>query len=70
MPIIKSQINVRSQSFQENAEAMQQQIDDLNKQLAIAIKGGSESSRQRHVSRGKLLPRDRVEKLLDPGSPF
>lgn len=70
MPIIKSQINVRSQSFQENAEAMQQQIDDLNEQLAIVVKGGSESSRQRHVARGKLLPRDRVEKLLDPGSPF
>lgn len=70
MPIIKSQINVRSQSFQENADAMQQQIDDLNKKLAINIKGGSESSRQRHVARGKLLPRDRVEKLLDPGTPF
>ncbi|CAM5182935.1 methylcrotonoyl-CoA carboxylase [Oligella ureolytica] len=70
MPIIKSQINVRSQSFQENAEAMQKQIDDLNEKLAINIRGGSEVSRQRHLSRGKLLPRDRVEKLLDPGSPF
>lgn len=70
MPIIKSQINVRSQAFQENAQAMQQQIDDLNEQLAIVVKGGSESSRQRHIGRGKLLPRDRVEKLLDPGSPF
>ncbi|NLJ51069.1 MAG: methylcrotonoyl-CoA carboxylase [Alcaligenaceae bacterium] len=70
MPIIKSQINARSQAFQENADAMQQQIDDLNEKLAINIKGGSESSRQRHVARGKLLPRDRVEKLLDPGSPF
>ncbi|MDO5666821.1 MAG: carboxyl transferase domain-containing protein [Alcaligenaceae bacterium] len=70
MPIIKSQINVRSQAFQENAESMQQQIDDLNEQLATIVKGGSESSRQRHVARGKLLPRDRVEKLLDPGSPF
>ena len=70
MPIIKSQINVRSQSFQENAEAMQKQIDDLNKQLAINIKGGSDSARERHLARGKLLPRDRVEKLLDPGSPF
>ncbi|WP_432785900.1 Methylmalonyl-CoA carboxyltransferase 12S subunit [Oligella sp. MSHR50489EDL] len=70
MPIIKSQINVRSQAFQENAQAMQAQIDDLNEKLAIAYKGGSESSRQKHLERGKLLPRDRVEKLLDPGSPF
>lgn len=70
MPIIKSQINIRSQSFQENAQAMQAQIDDLNEKLATAFKGGSESSRQKHLARGKLLPRDRVEKLLDPGSPF
>ena len=70
MPIIKSQINVRSQSFQENAQAMQQQIDDLNEKLSINIKGGSDSARERHLARGKLLPRDRVEKLLDPGSPF
>lgn len=70
MPIIKSQINVRSQSFQENAEAMQRQIDDLNEKLATNIKGGSDSARERHLARGKLLPRDRVEKLLDPGSPF
>ncbi|NLA52218.1 MAG: methylcrotonoyl-CoA carboxylase [Alcaligenaceae bacterium] len=70
MPIIKSQINVRSQSFQENTQAMQQQIDDLNEKLSINIRGGSDSARERHLARGKLLPRDRVEKLLDPGSPF
>lgn len=70
MPILKSQINVRSQSFQENKEAMQRQIDDLNEKLAINLKGGSDSARERHLARGKLLPRDRVEKLLDPGSPF
>lgn len=70
MHIINSQINVRSQAFIDNAAAMQQLIDDLNTQLAITYKGGSESARQRHLERGKLLPRDRVEKLLDPGSPF
>src|SRR6187397_3336326 len=42
----------------------------LRKDVAKAAKGGNEESRERHVSRGKLLPRDRVESLLDPGSPF
>ena len=45
-------------------------LDELNDKLARAAKGGSDKSRERHVARGKLLPRDRVETLLDPGSPF
>lgn len=45
-------------------------VDELNTKLATAALGGSEHSRQRHVARGKLLPRDRVDRLLDPGSPF
>ncbi|MEY2523049.1 MAG: 3-methylcrotonyl-CoA carboxylase beta subunit [Ilumatobacteraceae bacterium] len=45
-------------------------IAELRQRVERAALGGSESSRQRHVSRGKLLPRDRVESLLDPGSPF
>jgi 3-methylcrotonyl-CoA carboxylase beta subunit len=45
-------------------------VTDLRERLAVARRGGSESSRERHVSRGKLLPRDRVDRLLDPGSPF
>ncbi|MEN0024821.1 MAG: carboxyl transferase domain-containing protein, partial [Microbacterium sp.] len=44
--------------------------DELRERLAAAALGGSESSRQRHVARGKLLPRDRVARLLDEGSPF
>ncbi len=44
--------------------------DELRERVAEASLGGSEKSRERHVSRGKLLPRDRVERLLDPGSPF
>ncbi len=43
---------------------------ELRERLAIASRGGSERSRERHVARGKLLPRDRVDTLLDPGSPF
>lgn len=70
MPIIKSSINTRSQDFAHNAQIMQGLIDDLHRQLSRTALGGSESSRQRHLSRGKLLPRERVERLLDPGSPF
>lgn len=45
-------------------------VGDLRERLAVAARGGSERSRERHVARGKLLPRDRVNALLDPGSPF
>jgi 3-methylcrotonyl-CoA carboxylase beta subunit len=45
-------------------------VDELKKKLAQAALGGNERSRERHVSRGKLLPRDRVDSLLDQGSPF
>ncbi len=70
MPIIESLINVRSPEFAKNALAMQTQIDDLQKQLAQTALGGAEQARQKHISRGKLLPRDRVEQLLDSGTPF
>ncbi len=49
---------------------MRDLVDELHERLAIVRRGGSESSRERHVARGKLLPRDRVDRLLDPGSPF
>src|SRR6202045_4405814 len=45
-------------------------VDELNAKLAAAALGGNERARERHVSRGKLLPRERVDRLLDPGSPF
>jgi len=70
MPKIESLINVRSPEFAQNALAMQVQSDDLQKQLAQTALGGTEQARQKHISRGKLLPRDRVEQLLDPGTPF
>ena len=70
MPIIESLINVRSPEFAKNALAMQAHIDDLQKQLAQTALGGAEQARQKHISRGKLLPRDRVEQLLDSGTPF
>ncbi|MCH2057381.1 MAG: methylcrotonoyl-CoA carboxylase [Thalassotalea sp.] len=70
MPKITSKINTRSAEFIENAEHMQAQVDDLKAKLETIKLGGGEKSRERHLSRGKLLPRDRVYQLLDEGSPF
>lgn len=53
-----------------HTQAHAQLLDELGQRTAATALGGSESSRQRHLDRGKLLPRDRVEGLLDPGSPF
>jgi 3-methylcrotonyl-CoA carboxylase beta subunit len=55
---------------QANADAHRELVADLRDRLATAARGGSERSRSRHVARGKLLPRDRVDHLLDQGSPF
>src|SRR4051812_16991557 len=49
---------------------MRELVADLRERLAVARRGGSESARAKHVGRGKLLVRDRVDRLLDPGSPF
>ncbi|MBB6521062.1 carboxyl transferase domain-containing protein [Pseudoteredinibacter isoporae] len=70
MAKIQSKLNARAADFLENAEHMQQQVDDLHSKLDTIKQGGGERSQQRHVNRGKLLPRDRVKNLLDPGSPF
>jgi len=67
---IISKINPRSQDFIDNAAHMQVQVDDLKTKLEAIKLGGGEGSRQRHLARGKLLPRDRVLALLDAGSPF
>lgn len=70
MAKITTKINVRSQDFADNAEHMQLQVDDLQAKLDTIKLGGGERSRDRHLGRGKLLPRDRVYNLLDAGSPF
>ena len=70
MPIIESQIDIRSPAFAENAAAMQEKVKSLQTLLQQTALGGSEAARQKHIARGKLLPRERVEKLLDPGTPF
>ena len=70
MPILETQLNARSADFQANAQAMQAVVDDLKAQIAKAALGGGEAARAKHTARGKLLPRDRVQMLLDPGTPF
>ena len=68
MPIIGSP--VQAGTGEAYAAAHSELISELRERIASTARGGSEKSRQRHVDRGKLLPRDRVEKLLDPGTPF
>ena len=65
-----SKLNPRSADFQANAAAMQALVDDLRAQCEKIAQGGGEAARAKHLGRGKLLPRDRVQQLLDPGTPF
>ena len=68
--ILESQLNPRSADFQANAAVMRQWVDDLRAQIERVAQGGNEAARAKHVARGKLLPRERVHMLLDPGTPF
>ena len=68
--IITSKLSPNSNEFQQNSAAMQVIVDDLYQQLNKIAQGGSERARAKHLARGKLLPRERVERLLDVGTPF
>ena len=70
MPVLQTQLNTRSADFQANAAAMRVLVDDLNARITRAQDGGGEAARAKHTARGKLLPRERVQMLLDPGTPF
>ncbi len=70
MARLESSIDKRSEEFQANARTMREQVTVLREKLAAASLGGNADSRARHVARGKLLVRDRINLLLDPGSPF
>src|SRR5690348_16758499 len=69
-PRIESKIATDAEEFRARSDHNRAFAAKLRADVAEAAKGGNEKSRERHVSRGKLLPRDRVERLLDPGSPF
>ena len=70
MPVLTSKLSPRSEEFKANAAAMRVLVDDLKAQLMRVVQGGGEAARAKHLARGKLLPRDRVEMLLDPDTPF
>ena len=70
MPKLSTKINPDSPSFQNNYVHMQGLVDDLREKVSTIAQGGSERARQKHLARGKLLPRERIERLLDPGTPF
>ncbi|MDP3167752.1 MAG: carboxyl transferase domain-containing protein, partial [Hydrogenophaga sp.] len=70
MPVLETKLNARSADFQANAAAMRALVDDLKTQVDKAAAGGGEAARAKHVARGKLPPRERVQLLLDPGTPF
>ncbi len=70
MAVLHSAVDVTSAGARANADHMSRLVADLRSRLALAALGGPEPSRERHVSRGKLLTRDRIDALLDPGSAF
>jgi 3-methylcrotonyl-CoA carboxylase beta subunit len=70
MSVLVSQVERRSDGFRANAQAMRALVEDLRAQVQRIKQGGGEVARQRHLGRGKLLPRERIRRLLDPGSPF
>jgi 3-methylcrotonyl-CoA carboxylase beta subunit len=70
MSRLESSISTRDERFRTNADAMARLTGELQERIAVAARGGDERSRQRHVERGKLLPRERVNRLVDPGTPF
>jgi 3-methylcrotonyl-CoA carboxylase beta subunit len=70
MPQIRTRIDPGAPGFAANAAHMRNLVDDLRAKVHAVAQGGGSQARERHVARGKLLPRDRVKALLDPGSPF
>ena len=70
MSVIKSKISTRGEDFQTNKAAMTALVEELRSKVTEVKTGGGEKAREKHLARGKLLPRERVRTLLDPGSPF
>src|SRR5665811_1440582 len=70
MSVLETKLNARSVDFVANATAMRTLVQDLHAKMAQIELGGGEAACAKHTARGKLLPRDRVQMLLDPGTPF
>jgi len=67
---LETSVDTKSKEFKANAAQMRALVDELHRRRAEAALGGQEKARERHLSRGKFLPRERVMRLIDPGSPF
>jgi acyl-CoA synthetase (AMP-forming)/AMP-acid ligase II len=67
---LHSKINIRSEDFKTNQTAMQSLVDDLKQKAEQIALGGGEAARQKHLARGKLLARDRIDQLIDAGTAF
>jgi 3-methylcrotonyl-CoA carboxylase beta subunit len=70
MPAIRSKLKTAGAEFRAAADTMRARVSELESRLATVREGGDAAARDRHLARGKLLPRDRVAGLLDPGTPF
>ena len=70
MPVLETKVDRKSADFAANSAALRALVKELRARQARSALGGGDAARAKHVGRGKLLPRDRVETLLDPGSPF
>jgi 3-methylcrotonyl-CoA carboxylase beta subunit len=70
MPVLKSKIDPRSPAFAANTEQMRAIVGDLHAKVAQVSEGGGADAAKKHTARGKLLPRERVAALVDPGAPF
>src|SRR5690242_17290106 len=70
MAVLKSAVNTRSAEFRANAEAIRKLVEALRTQVDRIREGGGKNAREKHIARGKLLPRERIRLLLDIGSPF
>ncbi|MBS4070218.1 MAG: hypothetical protein KGZ90_02755, partial [Algoriphagus sp.] len=70
MTKLKSLLDTASEEFRANETHYRQKVDELHALRKVQRVGGPESARARHVKKGKILPRERVERLIDPGTPF
>ena len=70
MAVLATNLDVRSEIFRTNAAAMRRLVDDLRDKAGQILRGGPERARERHRARGKLLARDRIDALIDAGSPL
>jgi len=70
MNVIKSKLKTSAAEYKAAADAMRTQVAELDERLAVARQGGGDAAKKKHLGRGKLLPRERVAALLDPGTPF